>query len=158
MPSISFSGITSRGPLWKLIIKREKTQTIRKPRKRPFKVGDTLYLYWKMRQPKAKKLVHLIGEAPCIKVRSVNLLDMWNDRENARADGFGSIFEFRDWFYPEWRLSFSYPLLKAELKKEKYTIIYWGELTNILGTLSPEQVADIMEALQSPASKGIKDA
>ena len=61
MPSISFSGTPMRGAFWDLIIKGEKTQTIRKPRKRPFKVGDTLYLYWKMRQPKDKKPVHLIA-------------------------------------------------------------------------------------------------
>ncbi len=148
-PSISFSGTTLRGPFWDLIIKGEKTQTIRKPRKRPFKVGDTLYLYWKMRQPKDKKPVHLIAEAPCISVRHITLRDLWNNHENARADGFASIYEFRDWFYPDWRQSFSYPLLMDELSKIKLTVVGWGELTNILGLFDQEHVDRIMADLKA---------
>lgn len=38
-----------------------KRQTIRKLRKRPIKVGDKLYLYWKLRTKQCEKL----GEATC---------------------------------------------------------------------------------------------
>lgn len=148
MPSVSFSGTTTRGPFWDLILKGEKTQTIRKPRKRPFKVDDTLYHYWKMRQPKDKKPVHLIAEAPCISVIPVTLNQLWEDKENAKADGFGSIYEFRDWFYPDWRKSWSYYLFMAELSKIKLTVIKWGELSNILGLFNPEDIEGIKAHLK----------
>jgi len=35
----------------------DKRQTIRKLRKHPVKVGDTLYLYWKLRTKKCEKLM-----------------------------------------------------------------------------------------------------
>lgn len=47
----------------------EKTQTIRARRKRPFKIGDTLYLYYGMRTKQCRKL----GEAICTSVKPITL-------------------------------------------------------------------------------------
>ena len=142
-PVVYFKGTTKLGPFWELIIQGKKTQTIRKPRKRPFKVGDTLYLYWDRWTPKAKKTVHLIAEAPCISVRHVRLNNLWSDWENARADGFINISEFRDWFYPDWRNISSYPRLIDELYKIELTVVGWGELTNLRGLFNPEDIEGI---------------
>lgn len=49
------------------ILSGSKTQTLRRPRKYPIKVGDTLYLYVSLRTPKAEKL----GEAICTRADRV---------------------------------------------------------------------------------------
>lgn len=51
------------------ILDGSKTQTIRKPRKNPIKVGDNLYLYWHPRQKDCEKL----GEAICTEVFTVRI-------------------------------------------------------------------------------------
>jgi hypothetical protein len=43
MPLLSFS------KLYHKLVNGTKLQTIRKPRKNPIKVGDPLYIYWKLR-------------------------------------------------------------------------------------------------------------
>jgi len=43
------------------LLDRSKRQTIRKLRKRPIKVGDKLYLFWKLRTKQCERL----GEAIC---------------------------------------------------------------------------------------------
>jgi hypothetical protein len=55
MPLIGFTVFKEK------ILSEEKTQTIRKPRKHPIKVGDKLYLYWHTRQKDCEKL----GETIC---------------------------------------------------------------------------------------------
>lgn len=111
---ISFSGETQRGPFWKLIQSGEKKQTIRLPRVRPIKPGDKLTLYWKVRVPREKKPIHYIGAYTCIEVVRTTLFQMWDDEENAIADGFKDLEEFREWFEgPE-------PL-------REYDIIKWGK-------------------------------
>jgi len=51
------------------ILSGEKKQTIRAMRKRPFKVGDRLYLYTWMRTRWCRKL----GEAVCTKVEHIKI-------------------------------------------------------------------------------------
>ena len=115
MPALSFSGVTSRGPLWKLILLREKTQTVREPRKRPIKKADKLILYWQQRRAlAAKKPIHKIGEATCIMVVTMRYEDFAFDDKFARADGFRDAEEMQEWFGD--------PL---EYANEKYDVIYF---------------------------------
>ena len=98
MPMISFSGETSQGPFWKQIQEGKKTQTVRRPRKRPIREGDTLYLYWKVRVPRNKKPIHLIHTAVCTRVRRLIYIEFAFDDAFARRDGFRDIHELHEWF------------------------------------------------------------
>lgn len=98
MPALSFSGHTRRGFFFELILKGEKTQTAREPRKRPIKEGDKLILYWKQRVPKAKKPIHLIGYATCTKVERLRYQDFAFDEAFAWRDGFINEYELQEWF------------------------------------------------------------
>lgn len=98
MPLISFSGETSQGPFWKQILEGKKTQTCRKPRKRPIKKGDKLRLYWKCRIPEHKKPIHFIGEAICTKVERLRYKDFAYDEDFAQRDGFSNYVEMWGWF------------------------------------------------------------
>lgn len=62
-----------------------KTQTIRKPRKRPIKVGDKLYVYWKLRTKECRKLG--VGKVTSIVRKSI--LDI--TEEEAIKDGFDPL-------------------------------------------------------------------
>ena len=95
--AVSFTGKTLEGPFDEQILAGRKTQTIRVPRidGRPHvKVGYTTKLYWKMRT----KLSRIIGYGEITAYEKLTLLDMWFDEENAKADGFKDLEEFRDWF------------------------------------------------------------
>lgn len=72
-----------------------KTQTIRKPRKHPIKVGDTLYIYWKLRTKECEKL----GEAIVTNVVRKRLVDI--DNEDAVKDGFKNLSDFDKRFHEE---------------------------------------------------------
>jgi len=98
MPALSFSGETSRGPFYQLILDGEKKQTVRLPRKRPIKQGDFLRLYWKQRTPKDKKPIHFIGPAKCTHVETVRKYNFLFNREFARRDGFSDELELQEWF------------------------------------------------------------
>lgn len=98
MPMISFSGETSQGPFWKQIQEGKKTQTVRRPRKKPICEGDTLYLYWKVRVPRDKKPIHLIHTAVCTRVRRLTYIEFAFDDAFARRDGFRDIHELHEWF------------------------------------------------------------
>ncbi len=50
MPSLGFTVLKDK------LLSHEKCQTIRVPRKIPFKVGDKVYLYWHLRQRDCTKL------------------------------------------------------------------------------------------------------
>jgi len=105
-PMISFRGTTKAGPFYDQILDGRKTQTIREPRqdgRAHVKVGDICNLYWKVRAKKSSKPVHLITSVEITAYEEVTLLDMWDDEENAKADGFKYLEEFRDWFLPDWR-------------------------------------------------------
>lgn len=79
MPALSFSTFYDK------LISGEKQQTIRRPRKRPLKVGDKLYIYWKQRTPNRE----FLGIAEVTNIRRV-LLGEVTERE-AVLDGFSSV-------------------------------------------------------------------
>ena len=69
-----------------------KKQTIRKPRKHPFKVGDKLQVYWMLRTKQCEKL----GEAVITKIVRKKLERV--TEEDARKDGFKNLNDFgRAW-------------------------------------------------------------
>lgn len=89
----------------------KKKQTIRALRKRPFKEGDTLYLYTGMRTANCQK----IAETPCTRVRDVRMDEDHVCLEEAGGiiiapwgaplvealsmeDGFSTSVEMREWF------------------------------------------------------------
>jgi len=72
-----------------------KTQTIRKPRKHPLKVGDKLFVYWKLRTKDCEKL----GEAVITNIVKKPLVDMTN--EDAVKDGFSNLEEFDRIFHEQ---------------------------------------------------------
>ena len=90
----------------------EKPHSIRAWRKRPFKIGDRVYLYTGMRTKACRKL----GESDCIdappiiirKMEGVgvsvivgsDLLSTYQAEQLARADGFDDLEEFGAFFLP----------------------------------------------------------
>lgn len=86
MPLLGFTKLKNK------LLDGSKTQTIRKPWKHPLKVGDKLYVYWKLRTKECEKL----GEAIVTKVVRKQLGAMEN--EDAVKDGFADIVEFQDIF------------------------------------------------------------
>lgn len=88
--------------------------TIRKLRRRPIKVGDTLILYWKQRMQIEKKLVHKIGEVICTGAVTLPLIDFLFDKEVARKDGFDNIGDMQNWF-----------ISQTEDGLEQFQIIEW---------------------------------
>jgi len=88
MPLIGFTVFKDK------IISGEKRQTIRKPRKRPIKVGDTLYLYWHLRQ----KDCELLQVVKCKEVITMKYKDFAYDDDIAKRDGFKNSEEMRKWF------------------------------------------------------------
>ena len=90
-----------------------KTQTIRKIRKRPIRIGDTLQLYTGMRTKKCRKLMTAVA----IDIKTIvidqtivmidgNQIDSYDVGRLARADGFHSICEFKDFFNSHYGLPF----------------------------------------------------
>ena len=71
-----------------------KRQTIRRHRKRPVKVGDTLYLYWHLRQ----KDCHLLRVEKCVETFTKPWGALNVSEELAKRDGFKSSTEMREWF------------------------------------------------------------
>lgn len=70
-----------------------KTQTIRIPRERPFKIGDNLQVCWKLRTKQCEKLF----DAVVTKIETKAVGDI--DEHDAILDGFDSLFDFRvAWF------------------------------------------------------------
>jgi hypothetical protein len=113
-PTISFSELEGIEPFWKLILRRQKTRTVRKPRKRPIKSGDILYLYWKQRVPKNKKPIHLIATAKCTKVERLQYKDFAYDDAFSRADGFKDHKQLQELFGPP-----------EKLGSVEYDVIHW---------------------------------
>ena len=97
-PALSFSGRTSRGELWVLVLLELKETTVRSPRVNPFQQGQTLQLYWKQRQPKHKKVIHKLGDADLLHVWSMTYKRFAYDSDFAKNDGFRDAGELRDWF------------------------------------------------------------
>lgn len=88
MPAISFSVLKDK------LLFGEKRQTIRRPRKRPLQVGDTLYVYWKQRTPDCQKL----GTAVITSMDKIYLSHMPQADAIAHRDGFNSAMEMFQWF------------------------------------------------------------
>lgn len=86
MPLLGFTKLKAK------LLDGTKTQTIRKPRKHPLKVGDKLFIYWKLRTKECEKL----GEAIITKIVRKTLEYITN--EDAVKDGFSDIVEFMDVF------------------------------------------------------------
>ena len=104
---ISFRGAPHPGPFYSQILNGRKTQTMRTPRddgRVHVKVGHWCPFYWRVRRKKSLKPVHFIGYALITEYTKTSLLDVWFDEENAKADGFKDLAEFRKWFYPEWEI------------------------------------------------------
>ena len=73
MAILGFSVLTEQ------LLDRSKSQTIRLPRKRPFKVGEKVYIYWHLRQKDCVKL----GEGVITKIVRKALNDVtWQDAYN----------------------------------------------------------------------------
>jgi len=135
MPLISFSGETSQGPFWKQIQEGKKTQTVRRPRKRPIHKGDTLYLYWKVRVPRDKKPIHLIHTAVCTRVRRLIYFRFAFDDAFARRDGFRDHHELHEWF--------GNPFLSPETE---YVVIEWKLLHSFEKRTQPAlETASVVE-------------
>ena len=100
----------------------EKRQTIRRAWKRPIKVGDMLYLYTGMRTKRCEG----IGQYVCKSVRTIKftLGTISIDEETycfgqthaahhfAKADGFDSWPEMRNWFSDRYGLPFEGVLIE----------------------------------------------
>ena len=100
-PAISFSGETSRGAFYELILSGEKVLTTRHPRLRGrIEAGDVAKLYWKQRTPAKDKPIHLIGEAYIMYVYHVpNLLNAILDIPSyARREGFKNLAELHGYW------------------------------------------------------------
>lgn len=76
MPAISFSVLKDK------LLSGEKCQTVRKPRKRPLKVGDVLKVYWKQRT----KECEFLGVTKIVKIVRKRIDDFTED--DATKDGF----------------------------------------------------------------------
>lgn len=105
-----------------------KRQTIRAHRKRPFKVGDTLYLYYGLRTQQCRKL----GEVECREVVPFKIefgyfwmfysrgavqrrwlrLQVHDAADLARADGFESAADMAAWFEKTHGLPFDGQLIR----------------------------------------------
>ena len=121
MPALSF-----KKQFATMVESGKKHQTIRKTRKRPIKVGDTLYLYTGMRTKSCRKL----GEAVCKSAENIEIfntdlfyfpnvivgcirLSVEETSKIIRDDGFEFEKDFYDFFMDEsGRLRFKGQLIK----------------------------------------------
>ena len=88
MPSLGFNVFHNE-------VKRgKKRQTIRRHRKRPIKVGDTLYLYWHLR----RKDCHLLRVEKCVETFTEPWGVLKVSEDIAKHDGFKSATEMCEWF------------------------------------------------------------
>jgi len=97
----------------------KKRQTIRAYRKRPFRVGDTLYLYTGMRSPSCLKLGQAVAKSVDQifiddDVVNVNCETLNGHQVHALAvsDGFDGVCEFKAFFKKTHGLPFIGQLIK----------------------------------------------
>jgi len=88
MPIIGFTVFKDK------ILNGEKRQTIRKARKIPIKVGDTLYLYWKLKTKQCERL----KVAKCTESLRLKFSEFCDDEDIARKDGFENAAKMKEWF------------------------------------------------------------
>lgn len=109
MPAYNF-----RSEFAELVERREKRQTIRRRRKRPTRVGDSLILFTGMRTSSCRRLAEVI----CRRLRDILIVgpgqvavDGWplspeEIERLAKVDGFLSGYEFIDFFRRQHGLPF----------------------------------------------------
>ncbi len=119
MPAINF-----KAQFADMVESGRKTQTIRKPRKRPVKVGDTVHLFTGQRTKACRK----IGEGMVVETRRVVItaVFIWVDSvvftcessldEIAHNGGFNSWDEMVEWFQKTHKLPFDGDFIRWELK------------------------------------------
>lgn len=90
MPMLGFTVFIDK------ILDGTKTQTIRKMRKTPIKLGDILYLY---AYPRTKN-TRLLGVTRCIEAFNTTLCVALLSDDTAKADGFNNAKEMREYFKP----------------------------------------------------------
>lgn len=106
----------------------DKRQTIRRSRKRPWRLGDRVYLYTGMRTPACKRLgcgvVTLLLDVRIErnkfswrfanqKAAGLNFrLSVTGRRDIARADGFRDYAELAEWFHRRYGLPFTGILIR----------------------------------------------
>ena len=100
----------------------KKRQTIRKQRKQPFKLGETLYLYTGLRTKKVKKLMEIKCKSiEKVKIRGTGITlnsgeiiryQYYRADLYAQDDGFKDFNEMRDWFKKTHGLPFEGILIK----------------------------------------------
>lgn len=115
MALISFSVFKDK------ILSGAKRHTIRAERKRPIKVGDKLYMWWKSRSPKEKEK---LGESTCTNVLPIfinhdgvnideKIIINKAELDNfAIADGFDDWQHMRSWFCDAHGLPFTGVLIQ----------------------------------------------
>lgn len=99
MPMISFSVFLGK------LIRREKCQTIRPPRKIQLKVKDRVTNYWKVRNNlEYKKMFdnpHFLGFSEITRIEQLTIKDM--DDEIARKDGFDNYEQMKGYFSRQYK-------------------------------------------------------
>ena len=88
MPLLGFTKLLDK------LLDGTKTQTIRKPRKHPLKIGEKLYIYWKLRTKECRKL----GEAKITKIERKQF--RYISEGDAMRDGFPRLIDFQRAFAP----------------------------------------------------------
>ena len=116
-PVISFSLFKDK------LLSGEKCQTIRKPRKRPLKVGDILYVYWKLRTKERE----FLGTTRIVKIERKKLWQITN--EDAVKDGFKNLEEFDRIFHeklhPDASMEDEFDIITFEPIKRKVKDVEW---------------------------------
>jgi hypothetical protein len=128
MVAISFSVFRDK------VLSGEKRQTIRPMRKRPFKIGDKLELYWHMRRKDCK----LLRRAVCLEEFKFTMtrntpytngrivreytgggfsLSFVDASDIARQDGFEDLRKMQDWFGKQYG---------ARLPSLTFQVVRWG--------------------------------
>ena len=128
LPALSFSDPT----LKEKVLDGSKRQTIRPLRKRPIKVGDILFLFYKQRTEECKSLglavctevfkVKFSGDRYITNVRKVHSRGATGglrfERELARRDGFSNTAWMFEWFHERYG---------KKLFKLTFQVIRWEE-------------------------------
>jgi hypothetical protein len=108
-------------------------QTIRRHRKLPVKVGDTIYFYWHLR----KKDCHLLRVEKCVETFAKPWRTLKFSEDIAKRDGCKSSAKMREWFSKTYHLLDDRELLEISTKmgdkemqeferlKEKYQKLYY---------------------------------
>ena len=75
----------------------EKSQSIRRPRKRPFEIGEIVSIWWKQRSPNGHYMFHA-------RIRKIVDFFLWDlTDEEAVRDGFPDRFTAVEWIEKRYR-------------------------------------------------------